>query len=72
MSPFAHECVPPLVLAIPGTRVRRWRLTIEFANTAGYNVTPATRDIAWTRPWFRVRGAHLPVPAFAPRLTPIH
>jgi hypothetical protein len=55
------------VLVIPGTLVRRWKLTIEFTDAAGDPVTPATRDIDWTRPWFRVHGAHLPVPAFGPR-----
>jgi len=59
--------VPHDVLAIPGTLVRRWKLTIEFADAAGHHVTPATRDIDWARPRFSVRGAHLPVPAFAPR-----
>jgi hypothetical protein len=59
--------VPHNVPAIPGTLVRRWKLTIEFADAAGQSVTPATRDIDWTRPWFRVGGARLPVPAFAPR-----
>jgi hypothetical protein len=60
--------VPHNVLAIPGTLVRRWKLTIEFADVASQNVTPHTRDIDWTRPWFRVSGAHVPVPAFPPRL----
>jgi hypothetical protein len=55
------------VLAIPGTQVRRWRLTLEFADVAGQTVTPRTRDVDWTRPWFRLSGARTPVPAFAPR-----
>jgi hypothetical protein len=59
--------VPPNVLAIPGTRVRRWKLTLEFRDVAAHSVTPNTRDIDWPRPWFRLGGAHLPVPAYAPR-----
>ncbi len=59
--------VPHNVLTIPGTLVRRWRLTIEFADRAGQRVGPATRDVAWSRPWFRLRGARSAVPAFAPR-----
>jgi hypothetical protein len=59
--------VPHNVVAIPGTLVRRWQLTIEFADFGGQHVTRATRDIDWARPWFRVGGARLPVPAFASR-----
>lgn len=59
--------VPHNVVAIPGTQVRRWRLTIEFTDMADQEVTPATRDIDWVHPRFRLGGAVLPVPAFAPR-----
>ena len=59
--------VPHNVLAIPGTRVRRWKLTLEFRDMAFHSVAPNTRDIDWTRPWFRLGGARLPVPAFAQR-----
>jgi hypothetical protein len=59
--------VPPNVLAIPGTLVRRWRLTLEFTDLAGQHMTAATRDIDWTRPWFRLGRARTSVPAFAAR-----
>ncbi len=59
--------VPHDVLAIPGSQVRRWKLTIEFADTADKSVTAQTRDIDWTRPWFRLSGARTPVPAYALR-----
>lgn len=59
--------VPHNVLAIPGTQVRRWKLTVEFLDVAGQQVTAATRDIDWARPRFRLGGAHLPVPAYPPR-----
>jgi hypothetical protein len=59
--------VPHNVLSLHGTRVRRWRLTLEFADVAGQHVTPQTRDIDWLRPWVRLTGARAPVPAFAPR-----
>jgi hypothetical protein len=59
--------VPHNVLAILGTRVRRWKLTLEFKDMAFHGVGPNTRDIDWTRPWFRLGGARLPVPAFAQR-----
>src|SRR5262249_10520295 len=59
--------VPHNTLAIPGTLVRRWKLTIEFRDGAGQWVTPDTRDIDWSRPWFRLSGAHRPVPAHARR-----
>jgi hypothetical protein len=56
--------VPHDVLAIPGSQVRRWKVTIEFADTAGKSVTAQTRDIDWTRPWIRLSGARTPVPAY--------
>jgi hypothetical protein len=59
--------VPHNALAIPGALIRRWRLSIEFVDPALQQVTLATRNIAWNRPRFRVRGAHAPVPAFANR-----
>jgi hypothetical protein len=59
--------VPHNVLAIPGAQVRRWRLTLEFADEANQNVTQQTRTIQWTRPWFRLPGGNTPVPAFPPR-----
>ena len=59
--------LPPHVLAIPGTQVRRWKLTIEFADFAAQSVDHATRDVDWTRPWICLGGTHLPVPAFGPR-----
>ena len=59
--------VPHNVLAIPGTMVRRWKLSIEFKDLAAQSVTSATRDIDWIRPWFQLSGAHLPVPAYAHR-----
>ena len=59
--------VPHNVMAIPGTQVRRWRLTIEFRDEVGHQVTHQTRDIDWARPWFRFSGARTPVPAFALR-----
>lgn len=59
--------LPHNVLTIHGTRVRRWKLTLEFLDVAGQQVTGATRDIDWAHPRFRLGGAHLPVPAFAPR-----
>jgi hypothetical protein len=49
--------VPHNVLAIPGARVRRWTLAIEFADATGQSVTAQTRDIDWARPWFRLSGA---------------
>jgi hypothetical protein len=59
--------VPHNVLAIPGTLLRRWKLTIEFRDVAGQNVTSQTRGIDWARPWFRLGGARTPVPAFPQR-----
>ena len=59
--------VPHTLMAIPGAQVRRWKLTIEFRDAAGRNVTSQTRDIDWARPWFRLSGARTPVPTFAPR-----
>jgi hypothetical protein len=59
--------VPHNVLAMPGTRVRQWKLTIEFRDVAGQSVTSRTRDIDWPRPWVRLGGARTPVPAFASR-----
>ena len=40
---------------------------LKFVDTAGQHVTAPTRDIDWTRPWFRLNGARTPVPAFRPR-----
>src|SRR5207244_12772 len=59
--------VPYDALAIPGALVRRWKLTIEFRDGAGRSVIAQTRDIDWSKPWFRPGGAHLPVPAYARR-----
>jgi len=59
--------VPQNVLAIPGTLVRRWKLTIEFKDVAGQGVTHQTREIAWARPWIRFHGARTPVPVFLQR-----
>jgi hypothetical protein len=55
--------VPYDALALSGTQVRRWTLTIEFRDTAGRSVTPQTRDIEWSRPWIRLGGARHAVPA---------
>jgi hypothetical protein len=59
--------VPPDVLSIPGTQLRRWKLTLEFRDLASHSVTANTRDIDWARPWFRLSGARHAVPAFARR-----
>jgi hypothetical protein len=59
--------VPHDALALPGTLVRRWTLTIEFRDTAGQSVTHSTRDIDWSRPWARLGGARRPVLAYDPR-----
>ena len=59
--------VPHDSLALSGTQVRRWTLTIEFRDTAARSVTTHTRDIDWSRPWVRLGGARRPVPAFARR-----
>jgi RES domain len=59
--------VPHDVLALPGTQVLRWTLTIEFRDTAGQSVTHSTRDIDWSRPWVRLGGARRPVPAYTQR-----
>jgi hypothetical protein len=59
--------VPHDSLALSGIQVRRWKLTIEFRDTAARSVTTRTRDIDWSRPWVRLGGARRPVPAFARR-----
>jgi hypothetical protein len=58
--------VPHDTLALPGTQVRRWTLTIEFRDPAARSVSTHTRNIDWSRPWIRLGGARLPVPAFDP------
>jgi hypothetical protein len=59
--------VPHDALALSGTQVRQWTLTIEFRDTAGRSVTEETRAIDWSRPWIRLGGARRPVPAYPPR-----
>lgn len=59
--------VPPAALALPGTQVRRWNLTIEFKDMAGNSVNQGTRDIDWTRPQFRLTGPRTAVPGFSGR-----
>jgi len=59
--------VPHNTLALRGKRIRRWTLTLEFGDTAGQSVTARTRDIDWSRPWFRLGGAQVPVPAYRNR-----
>jgi hypothetical protein len=59
--------VPPNQLTIPATLVRRWRMTLEFADNAGQSVNAGTRVIDWTRPWFRLSNNPVPVPAFPQR-----
>jgi hypothetical protein len=59
--------VPHDALALSGTQVRRWTLTIEYRDPAGRSVTPQTRDIDWSRPWIRLGGARQPVPAYPHR-----
>jgi hypothetical protein len=67
-SPRQHVFfVPHNTLAIPGTRRRRWDLTIEFADVSGQSVTALTQDVDWARPWFRLSGGRSAVPAFGPR-----
>ncbi len=46
--------MPPNQLAIAATFVQRWRLALEFGDTAGQSVAGNTRVIAWERPWFEL------------------
>ena len=67
-KPWQHIFfLPHDALAIPGTPVRRWTLTVEFRDMAGRSVTNSTRDIDWSRSWIRLGGARRPLPAYAPR-----
>jgi RES domain len=59
--------VPPGVISIPGTQVRRWNVTLEFRDLHSQTVTAKTREIDWPRPWFRLGGSRRPVPAFGQR-----
>jgi RES domain len=59
--------VPPKVVSIPGTQVRRWNLTLEFRDVYSGAVSASTREIDWPRPWFRLSGARRPLPAFSQR-----
>src|SRR5262249_52398357 len=59
--------VPHDALALSGTQVRRWTLTIEYRDAVGRSVMPETRAIDWSRPWIRLGGARHPVPAYPPR-----
>jgi hypothetical protein len=59
--------VPPNQLAISAALVRRWRMTLEFADDAGQSVNANTRVIDWANPWFRLSHNPAPVPAFAQR-----
>jgi hypothetical protein len=59
--------VPHDATAIAGKQVRRWTLTLEFADTRGKSVTAQTREINWARPWFRLGGARVAVPAYGRR-----
>lgn len=46
--------VPANKLTISATLVQQWRMELEFGDNAGQSVSPNTRDIDWTRPWFRL------------------
>jgi hypothetical protein len=59
--------IPPNRLTIRATRVRRWRMTLEFADHAGRSVNGNTRVIDWANPWFRLGGGRASVPPYAQR-----
>jgi hypothetical protein len=59
--------VPHNATTLAGKQVRRWTLTLEFADTAGESVSDQTREIDWARPWFRLGGSRAAVPAFIAR-----
>jgi hypothetical protein len=42
-------------------------LALEFCDEAGNPVGPNTREVAWTRPRFRLNGLPAPIPAFGQR-----
>ena len=47
--------VPPNQPAVPATFVRRWLMTLEFADAVGQGVNANTRDIDWSNPRFELR-----------------
>jgi len=59
--------VPSGRMGIPGTLVRRWRLILEFRDDAGRPITPHTRVIDWSKPWFRLSRSKTAIPAYPHR-----
>jgi hypothetical protein len=59
--------VPPNQLTIPVSFIRRWRMELEFADSAAQSVDANTRVVDWSNPWFRLTGNRASVPAFSQR-----
>jgi hypothetical protein len=65
--------VPAGRKGIAATLVRRWRLILEFRDDAGRAVTPHTRVIDWSKPWFRLSRSKAAIPVYPlrPRARPL-